>query len=451
MLRTAVSKDAITTLLPQLEVTASAHANSAAPPPTRQNSAGFLDTPPARVLLDSKIISADKVPSIVQHSELGSSVYITWKASLRLRHPEQPLQRPAVHFSASAVLHAVAENFVTDTDDEWLSSGIPAPENLFQPLQNSPAFLGTSVSLPVSRIVKQRPRSAVANAELRPLRAATRLFIIVPALAVKIHRSTVTDRTMVILDVEVARWVERGIVIEAIKAFESTSELQPLQASQMAALPQNMKMGDRSTYLFALADGNNTSKEALPNAPAHNVHFRISGTAHLGEECKPNLQIQWEGNLRPASTGTGARTISHWQRPAKPTSSPAQDVPTARPVSKLIGQALRPPSISTPDQGITFAITGPAHVIEGDTFHLDVFVVNRSLKRRRLAIVAIPITRKASTGIQIQDQRWSRAVQMTLTDKAQAVVSNHRIYEAQHGLGDHHAEIVTLNADVKIG
>lgn len=99
--------------------------------------------------------------------------------------------------------------------------------------------------------------------------------------------------------------------------------------------------------------------------------------------------------------------------------------------------------------GVTFAFTAPERVNEGETFHLDVFVVNRSPRRKRLAIVAIPKPAKANTAH--HTLRFPNIARQDSHHTAEAVLDDRTIYNMQDQREARMAEVVCLNADVRVG
>ena len=99
--------------------------------------------------------------------------------------------------------------------------------------------------------------------------------------------------------------------------------------------------------------------------------------------------------------------------------------------------------------GVTFAFAAPENVNEGETFHLDVFVVNRSTRKKRLAIVAIPKSAKHA-----QSHHALRFPNISRQDShqtADAVLDDRTIYNMQDQREARMAEVVCLNADVRVG
>ncbi|KAG9540514.1 hypothetical protein KCU79_g19046, partial [Aureobasidium melanogenum] len=139
--------------------------------------------------------------------------------------------------------------------------------------------------------------------------------------------------------------------------------------------------------------------------------------------------------------------------PLRPQSvaSTTQDL-NSRPLSKRVStMTTRPMSGMTQvdSTGVTFAFTAPDKVKEGETFLLDVFVVNRSTRRKRLAIVAIP---KSVKSAQLQHTlRFPNISRQDSHHTAEAVMDDRTIYHMQDQRESRISEVVCLNADVRVG
>jgi len=90
---------------------------------------------------------------------------------------------------------------------------------------------------------------------------------------------------------------------------------------------------------------------------------------------------------------------------------------------------------------------GPSEVFEGQTFHIDVFAINRSTKKRRLAIVAVPLT-----GRPPRNKRQSE-IPSDRHGRAQVILDDRTVQRLLQGNSSSNslADFIALDADVKIG
>ncbi|KAH0388284.1 hypothetical protein KCU92_g987, partial [Aureobasidium melanogenum] len=268
-----------------------------------------------------------------------------------------------------------------------------------------------------------------------------------PTLAIKVHITPeqVSD-VLLCLDLESAR--HGGVQIDEIKAEGSSLTVEPFSADLAAlSLPTTLQTGDKSTFLYKLARPKDTAGVPSHHSRPSSVTFQIRAVAQVSDTCSAQIQARWHGNvnfppLQPAKF-----------MPLRPQSvaSTTQDL-NSRPLSKRVStMTTRPMSGMTQvdSAGVTFAFTAPDKVKEGETFLLDVFVVNRSTRRKRLAIVAIPKSVKSA-----QSQHTLRFPNISRQDShhtAEAVMDDRTIYHMQDQREARISEVVCLNADVRVG
>jgi hypothetical protein len=334
-----------------------------------------------------------------------------------------------------------------------MTSALPTSENLLQSLQHSSKSGSNQPYLPSSRIHKVAPRAALETQEARPLRTSSKLFTISPALAVKVHITPeqVSD-ILICLDLESARHTGHGeIQVDQIEAEGNNINVEPFSADLTALdLPATLQIGDRSTFLYKLvqtkdAAGASTHNPARPSS----VTFQIRATVQISDTCSAQIQARWHGNVN-FPTPQPIKTVS--LRPQSVVSTIGPSDLHSRPLSKRMSTATtRPLSGMTQmdSAGVTFAFAAPETVNEGETFHLDVFVVNRSTRKKRLAIVAIPKSAKHA-----QSHHTLRFPNISRQDShhtADAVLDDRTIYHLQDQREARMAEVVCLNADVRVG
>lgn len=435
-----------------VELYITAYATQPSPPP-RLQSGGAAAPPqqPVKLALDSVTIAPEHKPNLIHLSDGEDQSYAVWKATLYLRFPPQRLHRPSIHLTASAISKP-AEVFKATIKDEYMTScAPPTSENLLESLQHSSQTASSQPYLPSSRIHKVAPRAAPTAQEARPLRTSSRLFNVSPALTVKVHITPeqVSD-ILLCLDLESARHTGYGAVqVDGIKTEGSNLTVEPFSADLAAlGLPTTLQTGDKSTFLYKLTRPKDTAgiPSHHPNRPS-SVTFQIQAVAQVSDTCSAQIQARWHGNvnfppLQPVKS-----------MPLRPQSvaSTTQDI-NSRPLSKRMStMTTRPMSGMTQidSAGVTFAFTAPDKVKEGETFHLDVFVVNRSTRKKRLAIVAIPKSVKSA-----QSHHALRFPNISRQDShhtAETVMDDRTIYHMQDQREARVAEVVCLNADVRVG
>ena len=443
-------------MLQNLDLYITAYATQPSPPPRLQpGGAPAPPQQPVKLALDSVTITPEKKPLVTGLLDDGNASYSVWKTTLYLRYPPQKLHRPSIHLTASAVSKTVEASLISKTtsQDEYMTSALPTSENLLQSLQHSSQSSSSQPYLPSSRIHKVAPRAAPATQEARPLRTSSKLFSVSPALALKVHITPeqVSD-ILICLDLESARHTGHGeIQVDDIKAEGHNINVEPFSADlAVLGLPATLQTGDRSTFLYKLTLPKDTTGASShhPTRPS-SVTFQIRAVAQISDTCSAQIQARWHGNVNfPAPQPT--KTIP--LRPQSVASNMGLPDLHSRPLSKRMSTATtRPLSGMTQvdSAGVTFAFAAPETVNEGETFHLDVFVVNRSTRKKRLAIVAIPKSAKSA-----QSQHTLRFPNISRQDShhtADAVLDDRIVYNMQDQREARMAEVVCLNADVRVG
>lgn len=433
-----------------VEIEVTAHASAAAPPPRLQyDGSEAAPERPLKAVLDSTVLDFQKEPKLF--AEEDAAPCAVWQADLLLRYPAQKLHRPAIHFAASATLKAHQYVDEADADPEYMPSAVPTSENLLQSLGHSPSFARTQPRLSAYRLLKVAPRSTTSNVDVKPLRATSKMFPIVPALIMRVHTSNRNPELLASLDLEVAKYVDCTIQIRAVSTASSEVQAELLDPSlQEADSSMSLHAGDRSVFLYRLLPG---ERDENPTGAAalEVLNFDIHADVRLSDSCRPRLRAQWHGDIN-IHQGT-VTSPHHWQRPSSILSPGANPLTLQRPASKHISMTGRPVSTLRTDLGVTFAFTGPHSVVKGETFHLDVFAVNRSSKRKRLAIIAVPQSAKSAVPHPGKLRLSMGQVEARKSEGqiADAVLDDRSTYGLQTSRKGQIADIVSLNADVRIG
>lgn len=443
-------------VLQNLDLYITAYATQPSPPPRLQpGGAPAPPQQPVKLALDSVTITPENNPTSTGLLDDREGSYAVWKTTLYLRYPPQKLHRPSIHLTASAVSKNAEASVISKTtsQDEYMTSALPTSENLLQSLQHSSQSGSSQPYLPSSRIHKVAPRTAPETQEARPLRTSSKLFSVSPSLAVKVHITPeqVSD-ILICLDLESARHTGHGeIQVDEIKAEGNNLDVEPFSADMaVLGLPATLQTGDRSTFLYKLTLPKDTTGASShqPTRPS-SVTFQIRAIAQISDTCSAQIQARWHGNVNfPAPQLP--KTMSLRPQSVASTMGPSDLHP--RPLSKRMSTATtRPLSGMTQidSAGVTFAFAAPETVNEGETFHLDVFVVNRSTRKKRLAIVAIPKSAKSA-----QSHHALRFPNISRQDShhtADAVLDDRTVYHMQDQREARMAEVVCLNADVRVG
>jgi hypothetical protein len=442
-------------VLQNLDLYITAYVTQPSPPPRLQSGGSPAPSQqPVKLALDSVTITPEKKPAFIGLLDDGEGSYAVWKTTVYLRYPPQKLHRPSIHLTASAVSKTVDASVISKatSQDEYMTSALPTSENLLESLQHSSRSGSNQPYLPSSRIHKVAPRAAPETQEARPLRTSSSLFSISPALAVRVHITPeqVSD-ILICLDLESARHTGLGeIQVDHIKAEGNNINVEPFSADLAALdLPATLQTGDRSTFLYKLVQTKDAAGVSShnPTRPS-SVTFQIRAVARISDTCRAQIQARWHGNVN-FPTPQPTKTMS--LRPQSVASTIGPSDLHSRPLSKRMSAGTTRPlsgMTQTDSAGVTFAFGAPETVNEGETFHLDVFVVNRSTRKKRLAIVAIPKSAKPQSSRALHFPNISRQDSHHTAD---AVLDDRTVYHMQDQREARMAEVVCLNADVRVG
>lgn len=434
-------------LLKRVEITIVANATSAAPPPRTQQAAGdaFASDRLLKVTLDSVALEGDQVTQIVSGPGDSPRHYAIFKADLYVRYPTAKLHRPVIHFTATATLNPPTPLSLSPIlDSDYLPSALPEPENLLGNLVQSIKPVnpnGDALSLPASRLVKVAPRASSNSEDARPLRTSSKLIPVFPILLVRVTSTEAMrmPEPVASLDLELARYVECSVNIHDITVKANRLRSECLTESLQSSLI--LQSGDRSSLMYKLHDD---AERGSASQVDHVLEVDITAVVQLSDSCKPRLKAQWRGGIPFFGKGP-----SHWRRPT----SSSSDVFTSRPVSKHLSMVGRPTSMLGQDLGVTFSFSGPSIVNNGETFCLDIFIVNRSSRRKRLAIIAVPNSMRTlqTSASGLRPLSATSEVLRWHNETAESVIESKYLFKQQSNRQHHTAEVVCLNADVRIG
>lgn len=211
------------------------------------------------------------------------------------------------------------------------------------------------------------------------------------------------------------------------------------------------KPGDQLTYLYKI-----TPDLSLDGTPAfgkegHILTLEVKAKVLVSEDCRPLITIGWQtavdfnADLNSSLVKAAHRLSNPTAQPVKP---PNPDSLPTHDTSNQEGDDATNRVIN-----VTLTISGPPRVQVGDVFHWNVFIVNRSDKTRKLAILVLPKRKRdfdrhkphpstSSAGGHRGEQR---------DQLASAVVDENIVYAKQKNARMEAAELVCLTTDVRIG
>jgi hypothetical protein len=419
-----------------------------------------------------------------------------WKLEVPLGHPRARLSNPRVIITCSATLRP-AELQKPLFEDEYITSRQPMGINLLESFIEDTSVPGTVVPprLSAHRVSRVIPATPAPQEMLRPLGyAAKRSFDIYPAINIRLRYSRIPagGKQIVIasLDLEVTPFSDCRVTIESVDITVLGGHAELLADTPTAVLPVTCRPRDDMTFLYKIRqDPTVEASSAIPGIAAttvtttpsqiHSISVNLMATALVSAVCRPRIETHWTTTVDfapPTVHQFGATAPSGISRPHRPASlgsiihgATVQASSGIRP-SLTPGSALSPkvvftpptdsrnfgaphmpqePPMPTPDpanHGLTVTFTGPSRVYVGEVFAWSVFVVNRSNRLRKLALVLPPPRRKKA------EVTGKPSLPSPLAGDPPEPVVDDTLVAGSHRAGFlEPAELLALSNDIRIG
>ncbi|KAF2691326.1 hypothetical protein K458DRAFT_426663 [Lentithecium fluviatile CBS 122367] len=445
-----IEETTLKSYLARLAINVEAFAFSTAPPPEQETKA-----PPPKELIFSETIKDSNEPIIIRHEEEGEPhTYVVWKMDVFICRPRGRFHKPAIYFQPTASLRPAERAKRSLQDDEYLPSKVPTALNLLQSFESDVALKGINPRLSALRISKIAPTGPVAKELVRPIRTGQRrLFRALPALIWRIRYSKVqaslSDMSlMASLDLEVAYVTGCRISIEDISLTIRGGQVETI--ADHCGVTSVRQPGDQLTYLYKIIPDLSPDGAPIFGSEGHILNLDIKAKVLVSDDCRPTVTIGWETAVDfTAEQNTSLVKAAH--RLSNPTTQslkfPNPDaLPTHDTASKDVADA------SNKAINVTLTISGPPRVTVGDMFHWGVFIVNRSDKSRKLAVLVLP-KRKRDLDRHKSHPSTSSAGGHRSDKKdllASAVVDENITYAKQKNAKLEAAELVCLTTDIRI-
>lgn len=399
-----------------------------------------------------------------------------WKLEVPLGHPRARLNNPRVIFTASTTIRP-AEFQKPVVEDEYITSRLPVGLNLLESYSEDPYLSSVAPRLSASRVSRVIPVTQAPQQTLRPFGyASKRSFNIYPAINIRLRYSRLfsgTKQTIIAsLDLEVTPFGDCDVTIESVDIALSGGRADALEDASSSRLPIECRPRDDITFLYTLIQTDILSTGSIPtpipsNSPVRPISVSLKATAHLSDVCHPKIFTNWTTTVdfslptatpsfpptpgmqrahRPASLGSiihGATvSASTGIRPAYQPAQPSPNIAFTPPVlsSPSFTNSQNPESVL----GLTITFSGPSRVYVGEVFLWTVFVVNRSQRTRKLALIVPPKRRKVGEGKVLPPRPVG-------DDATEAVLEEGVMYQTHRAQYLEPAELVPLVNDVRVG
>lgn len=400
-------------------------------------------------------------------------ILIVWKLSVPLVRPRLRLQNPSVVLSAVANLKPAEQVESQTLKEEYLQSQVPSGMNLLEAFSDDPSLNGVKPRISASRISRVIPASSSPHDFVRPFKnLARKSFKVFPAINARVRysrpASTPADPLVIAsLDVEITSFTTHNFIITKVDMALNGGTVTDLNFSGME-LPISALSQDELTFLYRLVPDD---IDISMKSTVRTLDITIYATASISPNSQPEIRMHWTTSLdftppinpgfapitppiqrshRPAQLSIGSSTFET----APTVSSLAATRPDALPAIDIMTRQQRDSAI--PDFGVTMTFTGPSPdtlIRPGEIFTWSVFIVNRSDRPRKLALMVIPKRRRndarmtrppsASYGTSGSQKRDPKV--------ADAVVDENIVFAMQKSSALDIAEVLCLSTDTRVG
>jgi hypothetical protein len=372
-------------------------------------------------------------------------------------------------FSATAKLKP-AEQILTDLrDDEYLPSRQPSGFNLLESFSNDPALGDVKPRLSALRVSRVVPAAQISKNPVRPLKNISKQSIrVVPAFSVRVRytrTSTTPSNPSIIasLDIDITPFAGLEIRLETVTFKVSGGVVEDLNNTHGLKLPLKCLPRDDITFLYRVQpdDLDNANDNIKP------VQIFVMATVIVSDTCTPQISVRWQTSVDftpPVNPGFGtpSQPIQRDHRPAQISVGSIDATSSATPLAISRPDAL--PSVelttrhqrssSVPDFGVTMTFTSNTSsngiIKPGVLFTWEVFIVNRSDRPRKLAVVVVPRRRRSD---RLVTNRPPSTGDGRIKDPkvADAVVDENILYAMQKHAAVEPVEIICFSTDVRVG
>ncbi|KAF2263972.1 hypothetical protein CC78DRAFT_495885 [Lojkania enalia] len=437
--------------LSRLAITLEGFVFSSAPSPEPEAKA-----PPPKELIYSDTIKPSSQPLIIHHEEDGHPhIYVVWKVEVFICRPRGRFHKPFIYFQPAASLKPAERAKKNVLDDEYLPSKVPTALNLLQSFENDPALEGAHPRLSALRIGKIVPTAPVAKELVRPIRSGQRrLFRALPAIIWRMRyskmQSSLSDASLIAsLDLEAAYITGCTISIQDVKLSLRGGRVDSIADHKYSSTVY--KPGDQITYLYRLTLDLAPDGTPIFETEGHIVDLKVKATVLISEGCRPNILINWRTAVDfTIDHNPSLMKVAH--RLSNPTLQPMAKIPDPDSLPIPETQSQQEDDTQNKIINVTLTISGPPRVQVGEIFHWNIFIVNRSDKTRKLAILVIPKRKREVEKHKSHPSASSVGTQKGKKDVlASAVVDENVVYAKQKQARIEPAELICLTTDVRIG
>ncbi|KAL9128388.1 MAG: hypothetical protein Q9217_002912 [Psora testacea] len=431
------------------------------------------ESSPARqedIIWTGNLVAAEEPVMIIPHGKdtgYDRIVSAIWEVKALLSRPRIRLQSPMITFKGFAFLQAKPESIYEAIKDPYLPSGVPLPQNLFEPLRPDKRSGGPEPSLSASRLYRVQPLSEEKSLKYKPLTVhVPGAFSALPALSsrVRYHRLANADSTftlVVSLDMEIAPFSQEDIKVTEVRMRLSGGSAVDLGRGLVPKLPLHCKPRDCIVFLYSLVLDDLLMGSAM--SMSETLDIIINATVLVSDVCRPAIQMHWKTGvdcssaLKPNLFKAPGQSIQSSNRPPSLTvtssSTPVNSIPPSSRdgCTKQDAAPALQIAVSVDESGLTITFTAPKTVYVLEPFTWDVLILNGSSKPRRLAISAVPKRSNGGGKGHPSMHATSSGGLPGSTNMAAAVMDEDELYAMQKTSIYRPSGVMSLSSTVEIG
>ncbi|KAI9891841.1 MAG: hypothetical protein M1814_002406 [Vezdaea aestivalis] len=435
---------------------------------------------PVREHILSQTAEEGEEPLVVVHEVEGSFdeeggsaekiAYAIWKFEVLLRilsplcsvfntiltrniaRPKTRLQNPFLAFSISASPKTNQRQTDESSDNAYLPSLVPEGANLLASFTHDPLLGPLKPYLSSSRISHISNGQTISTSTSRRLSARSKPLIpISSAVSSRLRFVSLEPRdgheTLICaLDFAISPFANSPVSLDKISLRLSSGTVHALAApSQLDGLPLICKARDEMSFLYRLTP---TRSHLPPNAlQEHTLQVDIESTAQTTSVCQPRIFTRWATPVVFESKLEAAQ-----RQPALPGGEPLRSPPPFKPDSIPAMQSPKPQHEPPAPVSFNLVITtsGLETVQLGRVFQWEVFIVNRSARAVKIALVAL-VKRRRFEGKKLPPRPVSTGGSARVEEIADAVVDENIVFAMQRNAHVEGTEVVCLSTDVRVG
>lgn len=393
------------------------------------------------------------------------NIFTVWKISMFLDRAKLRFQSSSILFSAKATLRPMKVKDTT-VNDGYLTSQSLSTINMLEAFGNDSLTNGIKPRLSALRVSRVIPAiQPITNSSCMIKSISPRSIKVYPAINAKVKYSrfvTVSNDVGVVASVEVdiTPFADPKITISAVKLHLKDGRVEDLSAKSGLTLPVTSLPLESLSFTYLLSPNESDKKTSV-----RDLEISIIALVNLSDDCQPLIEMHWITSLSftpPVNPGFGAPTssikLSH-KRHQLSIDVGTSSQKTSRnqsfitrygsitPVSAPIGNELSP---LVADFGITVTFTSSSDfspIYPCVTFTWNAFIINRSFRPRKLALIFMPTRPTVNERI---NSNTSDILEDRDLKVAEAVLDETTVYTMQK-FSSKATELISLTTKQNIG